>query len=237
MADGELLVELTEVTKDYRGLRPLRIKHLELRAGETVALLGVDAVMSEVLVNLITGAQLPDSGDVTVFGRSTASITGVDDWVAELDRFGLISERAVLVDRFTTAQNLTLPLSLEIEDPSPALQAEVRQLASEVGLTDEELAAPTAALSAAAQLRLRLGRALALRPRVLLAEHPNARLAGAELAGLATDIARLTRNRGLASLVTTADATFASALTERVLELQPASGLLKAPSGWRRWFS
>jgi ABC-type sugar transport system ATPase subunit len=72
MADGELLVELTEVTKDYRGLRPLRIKHLELRAGETVALLGVDAVMSEVLVNLITGAQLPDSGDVTVFGRSTA---------------------------------------------------------------------------------------------------------------------------------------------------------------------
>lgn len=237
MADNELLVELTEVTKDYRGLRPLRIKHLELRAGEAVALLGVDAAMSEVLVNLITGAQLPDSGEVRVFGRPTTSITGVDEWVAELDRFGLISERAVLVAQFTARQNLALPLSLEIEHPPPALDAEVRELAAEVGLTDEELAAPTAALGAAAQLRLRLGRALALRPRVLLAEHPNARLAGSELPGLAADIARVTRNRRLAALVTTADATFASAVTERVLELQPASGLVKGPSGWRRWFS
>lgn len=236
MPDSELLVELSDVTKAYSGLRPLRIKRLELRAGETVALLGVDAVMSEVLVNLITGAQLPDRGEVRVFGRSTTSITGVDDWVTELDRFGLISERAVLVDQFTALQNLALPFSLEIEPPPPALQAEVRQLATEVGLTDQELSATTAALGPAAQLRLRLGRALALRPRVLLAEHPNARLAGAELPGLAADIARVTRNRGLASLVTTADATFASALTERVLELQPASGLLKA-SGWRRWFS
>ena len=237
MADSELLVELSEVTKDYRGLRPLRIKHLELRAGEAVALLGVDAAMSEVLINLITGAQLPDSGEVRIFGRPTTSITGVDDWVAELDRFGLISERAVLVDRFTALQNLALPLSLEIDHPPPALQAEVRHLAAEIGLTDQDLASPTAALGAAAQLRLRLGRALALRPRVLLAEHPNARLAGSELAGLAADIARVTRNRGLASLVTTADVAFASALTERVLELQPASGLLKVPSGWRRWFS
>ena len=78
--------------------------------------------MSEVLVNLITGAQLPDSGEVRIFGRPTTSITGVDDWVAELDRFGLISERAVLVDRFTALQNLALPLSLEIEHPPPALQ-------------------------------------------------------------------------------------------------------------------
>jgi len=129
MPDSELLVELSDVTKAYSGLRPLRIKNLELRAGEAVALLGVDAAMSEVLVNLITGAQLPDSGEVRVFGRPTTSITGVDDWVAELDRFGLISERAVLVDQFTALQNLALPLSLEIEPPPPALQAEVRQLA------------------------------------------------------------------------------------------------------------
>jgi predicted ABC-type transport system involved in lysophospholipase L1 biosynthesis ATPase subunit len=237
MPDSELLVELTDVTKAYSGLRPLRVKHLQLRAGEAVALLGVDAAMSEVLINLITGAQLPDSGEVRLFGRPTTSITGVDDWVAELDRFGLISERAILVDRFTAEQNLGLPLSLEIESPTPELRAEVRQLASEIGLTDEELSAPTATLGPAAQLRLRLGRALALRPRVLLAEHPNARLAGAELPELAADLARVTRNRGLGFLVTTADATFASALTERVLELQPASGLLKVPSGWRRWFS
>lgn len=237
MAGGERLIELTDVTKDYRALRPLRIQRLEVRAGETVALLGVDAAMSEVLINLITGAQLPDSGEVRVFGRSTSAITGVDDWVAELDRFGLISERAVLVERFTTEQNLALPLSLEIEELTPSLREEVHALALEVGLSREELSAPTAALRPSAQLRLRLGRALALRPRVLLAEHPNARLSGSELPRFADDLARISTTRGLASLITTVDATFASALTDRVLRFEPASGLLRPALGWRRWFS
>ena len=237
MADGELLLQLTDVTKDYRGLRPLRIRQLEVRAGEVVALLGVDAAMSEVLINLITGAQLPDGGEVRVCGRPTSATTGVDDWVTELDRFGLISERAVLVEQFTTEQNLAMPLSLEVEDLKPSIRDEVRALAIEVGLSDEELNAPTAALTASAQLRLRLGRALALRPRVLLAEHPNARLSGAELPRFAADLARITTTRGLASLITTVDATFASALTDRVLRFEPASGLLRLASGWRRWLS
>lgn len=237
MDGSEVLVELIEVTKDYRALRPLRVKHLEIRVGDPVALLGVDAAMSEVLVNLMTGAQLPDTGEVRVFGRPTSAITAVDDWVTQLDRFGLISERALLVDQFTAEQNLALPLSLEIDNLQPSLRAEVRRLASEVGLTEEELVAPTAALGAEAQLRLRLGRALALRPRVLIAEHPNARLAGTELPRFAADFARVASNRGLASLITTADAKFAGALTDRVLQLHPASGLLKPSSGWRRWFS
>jgi ABC-type sugar transport system ATPase subunit len=97
----DLLIELAGVTKDYRSLRPLRVQHLSLHEGESIALLGFDAAMAEVLVNLITGAQLPDEGEVRVFGRPTTSITAVDDWVTELDRFGLISTRAVLVDQFT----------------------------------------------------------------------------------------------------------------------------------------
>jgi ABC-type lipoprotein export system ATPase subunit len=237
MADGELLLSLTDVVKDYRALRPLRIKRLELRAGEAVVLLGIDAAMSEVLVGLLTGAQLPDSGEISVFGRSTRAVTAVDDWVADLDQFGLISERAVLVQQFTTAQNLAMPFSLELDDLPAMVRADVHALAHEVGLTDAELTSPTSALSASAQLRLRLGRALALKPRVLLAEHPNAHLSGDELSGFARDIARITAHRRLASLITTVDPTFASAVTDRVLRLQPATGELSGSSGWRRWFS
>ena len=237
MADGERLVELIGVTKDYRALRPLRIQRLELRAGESVALLGVDAAMAEVLVSLITGAQLPDEGDVNVFGRATRSITAVDEWVAELDRFGLISDRSVLVDRLTAQQNLALPLSLDIDDMPAPLRDEVQRLASEVGLTAETLNLPTSALAPADQLRLRLGRALALRPRVLLAEHPNALLPREESPGFAKDFSRISRERALASLVMTADATFATAIADTVLELQPATGELRKKSGLWRWFS
>ncbi len=237
MTQPELLVEVKGVTKAYHALRPLRIQHLALHGGESLALLGMDAAMSEVLVNLITGAQLPDEGEVQVFGRSTRSIAGVDDWVADLDRFGLISSRAVLVDQFTTEQNLALPLSLEIDEMPSGLRAEVRALASEVGLITDELGRPTAELTPMAQLRLRVGRALALRPQVLLAEHPNASLSRQETSSFARDFARIVAGRGLASLVMTVDATFASQIAPQVLEFHPATGALKKTSTLRRWFS
>jgi len=238
MAGADLLIELTGVTKDYRALRPLRVQHLQLHEGESVALLGFDAAMTEVLVNLITGAQLPDQGEVRVFGRPTSSITAVDEWVTELDRFGLISTRAVVVDQFTAEQNLALPLTLEVDELHPDIRSEVGRLAAEVGLSKEELNTPTGALNALAQLRLRVGRALALRPRVLLAEHPNAVLPREEASKFAAEFARITAHRAMAALVITADPAFARVVASRVLEVQPATGvLLEKRSGLRRWFS
>jgi ABC-type lipoprotein export system ATPase subunit len=234
---GEIVVALRHVTKDYRGLRPLRIQQLELRQGQTVALLGFDLAMAEVLVNLITGAHLPDTGSVMVFGMPTSDITTPDRWITTLDRFGLISERAVLVDRFTAEQNLVLPLSLEIDHIAPPLRAQVRDLAEEVALPPEELATPTAALAPASRIRLRLGRALALNPRVLLAEHPNAAVSADETAALAADFARVVNRRGISALVLTADRAFARSVADEVLMLEPATGALKVMSGWRRWFS
>jgi ABC-type transporter Mla maintaining outer membrane lipid asymmetry ATPase subunit MlaF len=235
--DREPLVEVRGVTKDYRGLRPLRLQHLELHPGQSLALLGFDQVTAEVFVNLITGAHLPDTGEVRVFGRPTSAITNATEWVEALDKFGLISERAVLVDEFTVEQNLAMPLSLEITEMSPALRSKVRQLADEVSLTTDELNAPTRTLSPAARLRLRLARALALGPSVLLAEHPNAAIPQDDAPAFAADFARVVGARRLGSVVLTADRTFAGAIADQVLTLEPATGLLKSTRGWRRWFS
>jgi ABC-type transporter Mla maintaining outer membrane lipid asymmetry ATPase subunit MlaF len=237
MPSGDVVVALRGVTKDYHGLRPLRVQALDLRQGQALALLGFDAAMAEVLVNLITGANLPDTGEVRVFGRATSEITDADDWVRTLDQFGLISERAILVDQFTAEQNLAMPLSLEIDELSPALRAQVRALAADVSLAQSELRMRTGELSAASLVRLRLGRALALGPRVLLAEHPNATLSSGEAPVFAADLARIINARRIAALILTADHTFAHAVADEVLTLEPATGVLKASSGWRRWFS
>ena len=234
---ADLLIEITGVTKDYRALRPLRVQRLELRAGECIALLGFDAGMAEVLVNLITGAQLPDEGEIRVFGRPTSSITSVDEWVTELDRFGLISTRAVLVDQFTAEQNLALPLTLEVGELPPPIRAEVSRRAKAVGLTMEELSAPTGTLSPLAQLRLRLGRALALRPRVLLAEHPTASLTPEEAEQFAVHLSYVAEQHGIAVLLMTTDEALRRVATH-VLELHPATGALREKKyGFRHWFS
>src|SRR5207244_2048884 len=80
--------------------------------GEHVALVGLDPIASEVFVNLLTGATLPESGDVRVFGRPTSAIADSDDWLATVDRFGIVSERAVLLDQLTILQNLAMPFTL-----------------------------------------------------------------------------------------------------------------------------
>jgi ABC-type transporter Mla maintaining outer membrane lipid asymmetry ATPase subunit MlaF len=236
MPHGDVIVSLREVTKDYRGLRPLRIERLELRAGVTLALLGFDRASAEVLVDLITAAILPDAGDVDIFGKPTRSIADPGTWLRELDQFGILSERAILLDQLTVEQNLALPYTIEIDDLSPTLRADIRQVAAEVGLAPSELGQPVAALGLLARSRIRLGKALALNPKVLLAEHPNAPLPPGDVPTFAADLSRIASARELALLVLTADAIFARAVAEQVLTLQPSTGALEPSSGWRSWF-
>jgi len=231
------LIQVREVIKDSRGLRPLRLQEFDVHERESIALLGFDQAMAEVLVNLLTGAILPDSGTITVFGEQTNSIADAEAWVKTLDQFGLISERAVMLDQLTSEQNLAMPLSLQIHSMPGDLRDRVRRIATEVGLTDDELGTPLGSLAPLSRQRLRLGRALALDPRVLLAEHPNAPLSAADTRAFAELVRHVVAGRRISSVVVTADHAFAAAISPHVLTLQPATGLLKRSSGWRRWLS
>jgi ABC-type transporter Mla maintaining outer membrane lipid asymmetry ATPase subunit MlaF len=236
MSSNDVLVRLRGVSKDYRSLRPLRIAELDLTPGRSLALLGFDQTMAEVFVDLITAAILPDSGEVVAFGQHTSSIADPGSWLTTLDQFGLFTERAVLVEQFTVEQNLALPLSITVEHMTPEIRARVAELAAEIGLANE-LHRQAGVLGPGLRARIRLGRALALAPKVFVAEHPNATLSAQEVSALATDMSHIIESRGIASVVLTADQSFARAVAKEVLVLEPATGALKPASSWRRWFS
>jgi ABC-type transporter Mla maintaining outer membrane lipid asymmetry ATPase subunit MlaF len=226
-------LELSGVVKDYRGLRPLRIDGLTIAAGEQVAIVGLDQAAAEILINLITGATLPDRGDVLVFGRSTSAIRDSDEWMTFVDRFGIVSERAVLLGALSIAQNLAIPLSLEVEPMAAELRDRATTLAAEVGIALENWEQPVASVDAAARVRVRLGRALALEPSVVLLEHPTAGVAREHVPTLGRDIKAIVGRRGAAGLHLTADREFADAAAERVLTLDPSNGQLRAArAGW-----
>ena len=84
--------------------------------------------------------------------------------------------------------------------------------------------------------RVRLARALALGPSLLLAEHPSATLDRGDVTQFAKDLARVARARGLAVLAMTADPLFASALGGTQLTLEPATGALRPPGVWNKLF-
>jgi len=223
------VLHIANLRRAYNGLRPLRLNDLTIAPGERVALSGLDAGAAEVLVNLVTGASIPDEGQVVVFGRSTASISDGDEWLASLDRFGIVTPRAVLLDSATLLQNLAMPVTLDIEPVPPDIAVRVMELARGAGIDERWLDKPISALDAAVRARAHLARAVALDPELLIMEHPTVGLAAGEAKAFGEAVASVAGARALATLIISEDAAFSDAAATRRLALQGATGELKAP--------
>lgn len=236
LTDRSPLVELRGLVKEYQALRPLRLQALTVEPGDVLALSGLDAPAAEVLVHLVTGAMVPDAGEVSLFGQNTRAIPDGDAWLRSLDRVGIVSGRAVLIEAFTILQNIAMPFTLAVDPIDPAVLPQASAVALEAGLTAGQAAMTAVAASPDVQMRAHLARALALDPRLLIAEHPTAMLPREAVPAFAADLGRIARQRGLALVALTADDTFATALGGRRLRLDGATGQLKPTSLLARLF-
>lgn len=233
MQDAALV--LKDVEKQYGGLRPLRVRDLHLPAGSVTMLIGFDRPAAEVLVNLITGASLPDQGDVASLGRSTRAITNSDDWLAFVERFGVVSDRIVLLEGMTVAQNLAMSFDLNLEPVPPEVMARVAPLAAEAGIPPGELDTRVAEATPLLRSRIYLARALSFDPAVLVLEHPTATLSPDEAQAYAAIVKNVSATRKLTTIGLLMDERFAKATGGRLLIWQPATGDLKERSALRFW--
>jgi ABC-type branched-subunit amino acid transport system ATPase component len=226
------VVEFEGVVKTYGGLRPLRLRRLVVSAGDQIALTGFDQATAELFVNLVTGATLPDEGTVTIFGRATSAITDSADWLATVEHFGIVSERAVLLEQISAAQNIAMSLTLDIDPMAPDVREQVNGLAAAVGLETALLDRPIHGTTVATRHRIRIARAIAGTPRVLLVEHPLAGVDAGDVGALASDLAAVARSRELAVIVLAGNLDAARPFAPRVLSLNPATGdLAEVKSG------
>jgi ABC-type lipoprotein export system ATPase subunit len=228
------LVDVRGLVKHYQSLRPLRIRELTIEAGDVVAISGLDAPAAEALVNLVTGGAVPDEGQIRLFGHDTRTIADADAWLRLLDAVGVISLRAVLIEAFTVLQNIATAFTLTVDPIDPRVVPQAGALAREAGLAADVVDVPVGDLPAGAKMRTHLARALALGPRLLLADHPSAAIRREDVAGFAADVGRVARGRNLAVLALTADDVFARALGGRHVHLDGATGELKPPGFLRR---
>jgi len=226
------IVEIVGLEKQHQGLRPLRIARLALSAGDRYAVSGLDQAAAEAFIHLVTGALLPDAGDIRVDGRNTRDITTDTEWLTSLDRFGVVTERAVLLDALSTADNMALPITLAIDPMPDDVRVRVEGLAAEVGIGRDELAAKVATLSPASRVRVHLARALAVGPAVLLLEHPTARLDDEAAEALGRTLKQISAVRGLAWIALTEHERFARATGATRLKLRAATGELVKEGRW-----
>lgn len=230
------LLDVQDLVKDYQALRPLRIKALTLTPGDILCVGGLDAIAAETFVHLVTGATLPDSGEIALFGQNTRAIADGEAWLKSLDGVGMVTSRGIVIEMFTVLQNIALSFTLAVDPIDPAVLPQVIALAREVGLAEATFDAPAGRTLADAQMRIHLARALALGPRLLIAEHPSASLPREAVGAFGADLARLARSRGLALLALTADDDLAKAIGGQRLALIAATGELKPPGLLRKLF-
>ena len=233
---SELLLEISGLEKDYQTLRPLRMQRFVVNAGDVVSISGIDVLGAETFVHLVTGATLPDTGDVSLFGRNTRTISDGNAWLKALDGVGMITARGILVEMFSVLQNIALSLTLEVDPIDPLVVPQAQSLARDVGIAPELFDVPAGRVPPDMQMRVHLARGLALGPKLLIAEHPSASLPRDQVAAFGADLRNAARQRGLALVAITADAALAKAIGGTRLELVAATGELRTMSRIRRLF-
>jgi ABC-type transporter Mla maintaining outer membrane lipid asymmetry ATPase subunit MlaF len=240
------LIEIRDVSKSYGGLRPFRLQSLAVDRGEYIIIEGPDLRAAAVLTDLITGTTLPESGSVVVDGQATSDLSEQDQWLAFLDRFGIVNERVVLLDGLSVAANLAVPVTLDLDPMPEGIRRAVEALSTEIGLAPDLLDTPLERATPLSRLLVKLGRAIAHDPIILLVEHPTVELADERDARAAADaLRRVAVARRLTTLIISSDTRTAvapafasgSGTTARRFAWRAATGDLREARGWRRWFS
>jgi predicted ABC-type transport system involved in lysophospholipase L1 biosynthesis ATPase subunit len=229
------LIHMTSVVKSGPFPAPLRVADLIVARGDRLAVSGLDPTAAELFLNLVTGASVPDEGRVLVAGHDTRAIGTDTEWLRSLDRFGIVTHRAVLVGPLSVAANLALPFTLSIDPMSEDVRARVETLAEEAGLSLDRLSQPASGLDVHERARVHLARAVATGPEVLLLEHVTAPFtAPGASADFGATLARLARQHQIGWVALTDDAQFARASGSRRVALDSTTGRLGQPGGfWR----
>ncbi|MFF2370974.1 ABC transporter ATP-binding protein [Agromyces sp. NPDC058110] len=189
---------------------------LEVRPGELLVVTGPSGAGKTTLLNLLGGLDRPTSGRV-LLGDADLSTLG-DDALAAIRReqLGYVFQSFGLIPVLAASENVEVPLRLLRMQPDER-EARVAEALEAVGLGAHGAQRPYE-LSGGQQRRVGIARALAARPRLLLADEPTGQLDSGTAATVMDLIGELVHARGVAAVVTTHDPALARR-ADRVLEL------------------
>ena len=198
------VIELAGVRKSFvvPGSEPLTILDIpsfRVAAGELVALEGQSGSGKSTLLNVISGIMRPDAGRITIGGIDIMKLSEPQRDRLRADRIGLIFQQFNLLPGFTALENVLVAMAF---GSRPTDRGRAETLLQAVGL-GERLHHKPAALSIGQQQRVAVARALANRPRVLLADEPTASIDPAHQQQVIDLLQTTCRTEGVALLVVT----------------------------------
>jgi len=210
------MLEFRQVHKAYATPQgPLEVLtgvDLSLAAGESLALMGESGSGKSTLLHLAAGLDLPDAGEVCLGGRAISPLAEPERARLRRESLGLVFQQFHLVPSLSVLDNLRLQARLAGREDS-AWSAE---LIARLGLAGLEGRYPEQ-LSGGQQQRLAIGRALAPRPALLLADEPTGNLDEATAGEVLALLLSLVEETGCALLMVTHSPRIAATLDRRLV--------------------
>jgi putative ABC transport system ATP-binding protein len=179
----------------------LRDVDLDVRAGESLAIVGPSGSGKSTLLHVIGGIEDADAGTLEVAGVTLAAMTDEDRARYRRRTIGFVFQSFNLIPTMTALENVMFPGVLDARAPGP-LRERARTLLAEVGLAGREASSPDR-LSGGEQQRVALARALVNEPPLVLADEPTGNLDSASGAHVLSLLVRLVAERGTTLLMVT----------------------------------
>ncbi len=225
------ILKAEELSKTYgRGetkVEALKKVSFSVSKGEFISIVGPSGSGKSTLLNLLGALDTPTSGKVFLNGRDVFTMQEKELAVLRRRNIGFIFQAYNLVPELNIEENIVLPLLLDYKKPE---QHYIDELLDMLGLTERKYHLPNQ-LSGGQQQRVAIGRALASKPAIILADEPTGNL-DSKNSKEVIDLMRLSVEKYKQTLIMiTHDQNYAS-FADRVFQVE--DGIVTELGGGRR---
>ncbi len=215
---GEVLISYRGVRKAFNDNMVLDGVDLDVRCGETLAILGRSGTGKSVLTSMLVGLHTPDAGSLRLGGIELTELTSETQWNLLRLQMGYLFQGSALYDSMSVGENVAFPVVQHQKLPAREVAAKVRHLLGRVGLEGVENLEP-ADLSGGMQRRVALARTLATDPKIIIYDEPTTGLDPITSDGIADLIRELQTSLGVTSIVVTHDLRLTRQVADRLAML------------------